>query len=116
MVMRLPIFPASKPLNQQRSQLSRVYCTTSRNGGEVTVSCTLFAGISLVAQASLESNSASVAALRNRQRSAAPNRPCSCRVFLSISARMSRYSGSCFRRALIRTWSSAETAWLGGRV
>src|SRR5882672_6612948 len=31
---------ASTPQNQQRSQLSWLYCTTSRNGGEVTTSCT----------------------------------------------------------------------------
>src|SRR5262245_38431784 len=31
----------SMPQNQQRSQLSSAYCTTSRNGGDVTTSCTL---------------------------------------------------------------------------
>ena len=31
----------SMPQNQQRSQLSSAYCTTSRNGGEVTTSVTL---------------------------------------------------------------------------
>ena len=40
-VMRRPMSFASMPLNQQRSQLSLAYCTTSRKGGEVTVSCTL---------------------------------------------------------------------------
>src|SRR5262249_56809469 len=32
--------PASTPQNQQRSQVSSRYCTTSRNGGDVTTSCT----------------------------------------------------------------------------
>ena len=49
-VMRRPISSASRPLNQQRSQLSFAYCTTSRNGGEVTVSCTLLSRIARVAR------------------------------------------------------------------
>ena len=39
------------PRNQQRSQLSSAYCTTSRNGGEVTTSETELAGSSRVASA-----------------------------------------------------------------
>ena len=45
MVMPAPMASASSPLNQQRSQLSFAYCTTLRNGGDVTVSCTLSSAI-----------------------------------------------------------------------
>src|SRR4051794_2094467 len=90
-VMPAAIASASRLLNQQRIQLSFAYCTTSRNGGEVTVNCTLFDSICLVAAAAPVKNCAESAAALSRQRSAAEMPPCNCIDLRKIKARTSLY-------------------------
>src|SRR5690554_363716 len=115
MVRRPATCLALMPLNQQRNQLSLVYWTTCKKGGDVTVSCTEHGAISGVACAGEQRKRAfSPAAcrlaiscgltLRNRLR-----------VLPSIRGRISLYSGTWLRFWLMRTWRSGVTAWLGGK-
>jgi len=86
MVMPAATASASRPLNQQRSQLSPAYCTTSRNGGEVTVRATVPSASSGVLRASRVMKRAEAAAPWRLARSAAVRPFSSWRVFFRISS------------------------------
>src|SRR6185503_18314171 len=106
----------SMPRNQQRSQLSASYCTTSRKGGEVTTRSTDPDAICGVAWAGLVMSNASSATDRNVSRTGAVTSPSSCFDFLRMIFATLRGGGTWFRFSLIRSCDLTETAWFGGKV
>src|SRR6185437_15039680 len=86
--------------NQQRSQLSSAYCTTSRNGGEVTTSETESGGSLCVLSAGTLSSSARSATAANVPRTTVVTSPSSC-DFLKMQSATCRRGGCWSRFALI---------------
>src|ERR1700733_989621 len=97
------------PANQLRSQLSPAYWTTSRNGGEVTTSCTDASAIVGVFSAGPAVNSAggcdAIGPSLNKEAD-----------FLRISFFTSRSGGTCPRFSLILRCACTDAAWFGGSV
>src|SRR5436190_2274103 len=107
---------ASIPRNQQRSQLSAPYCTTLRNGGDVTTSSMEFDAICGVELAGLV-NSSDLGRTRSSDSLTEKVRSLSnCRDFFKMIPTTARRGGTCLRCSFILRWAFAETAWLGGRV
>src|SRR5438105_15836166 len=102
------------PRNQQRSQLSEAYCTTLRNGGEVTTKPTELERIFGVSAAGPIISSACLLTPASAARACWSTSPRSCLVFLSSSFTTSRSGGVCCRFWFILSCDLTETAWLGG--
>ena len=104
------------PQNQHRSQLSSAYCTTSRNGGDVTTSCTLLLGTASIDDAGPVVSTAMSAIPLLRLRHSVSVSASSARDFFSRMPRTSRVGGTWLRLALILRWAATLVAWLGGSV
>src|ERR1017187_6491815 len=107
--VNLTVF-GSIPANQQRSQLSSAYWTTSRNGGDVTTSEMELLRIFGVAAAGVVSKRDFAATLASVFRVAESQSPKSCRDFFKITFTTSRGGGVWFRLALIFSCDFTETA------
>jgi hypothetical protein len=110
--IRIGTASASMPQNQHRSQLSSAYCTTSRNGGDVTTSCTLASANAGIAEAGPVASTASTGGLFHSGLTSRSSE----RDFFSSTSRTSRNGGACARLPLILRCASGDTAWFGGSV
>src|SRR5437870_5099824 len=108
--------PVSMPRNQQRSQLSLSYCTTSRKGGEVTTSGIESDAIWGVWCDWPVRSRASPATLSRVLRTENVQSERRTADFLRIIVGTSRRGGDWLRRWLILRWALTETAWFGGSV
>jgi hypothetical protein len=115
-VIFFSISSGSMPLNQHRSQLSFVYWTTSRKGGEVTVSCTESSGIPGVFLESEQKNRADLPISSRIFTVSGVRFLVNDRVFFSSISRVFRYPGDWPLRMLILLWPSRLAAWFGGSV
>src|SRR5947209_2102249 len=101
----------SIPANQQRNQLSVAYCTTFKNGGDVTTRDTELAASFGLASAGPIMSSACFEELARIALVASSTSPNNCRVFLRMIRTTSRSGGIWFRFSLILRCDLAETAW-----
>jgi hypothetical protein len=106
----------SMPQNQQRSQLSSAYCTTSRNGGEVTTSCTLCRERARRPGPVPHNSGLFASRSPDRGATAARTSASSAFDFFFRIERTSRGGGVWLRFSLILRCAATDTAWLGGSV